>query len=103
MICPVSNLDCEVPEYFIDREYTFGIPALPLLQDQPEYYEFTTVQKPIQLHVFVMALFASLVAPFGGFFASVSSFARLSWLLHHGCVVAPKTSPLSLVMWMSKY
>jgi hypothetical protein len=33
--------------------------------------EYGVVQKPVHMHALVLALFASLVAPFGGFFASV--------------------------------
>jgi len=86
MICPVTDLDCEIPEYFIDREYTVRLPSVlvQLLGQTPDaaaaaenawvaMSDFQVVQKPIQLHAFVLALFASLVAPFGGFFASVST------------------------------
>lgn len=49
---------------FIPRKYTvpFIPPGLPI----PNTY----IIKPIQIHVLVLATFASLIAPFGGFFAS---------------------------------
>lgn len=65
MICPVnrigvtafSNYVCEIDPVFIPQK--FNILNL---------YQFTVA--PIYMHAAVLATFASLVAPFGGFFAS---------------------------------
>lgn len=43
---------------------------------------YKIVQKPIQMHAFALALFASLVAPFGGFFASVNNTNILKTIKH---------------------
>ncbi|KAF2639689.1 phosphatidate cytidylyltransferase [Massarina eburnea CBS 473.64] len=71
-ICPVndlganiwSSLECIPNPVFVSKTYTvpFIPPGLPI----PNAYTF----KPVQFHVFVLASFASLIAPFGGFFAS---------------------------------
>ena len=78
VICPVSDLDCELPEYFIDRAYKFYVPEVMSLPLSPfasaiesvestgwlNVVECTIVQKPIiQAHAFALAMFASLVAP----------------------------------------
>lgn len=36
----------------------------------PPNYSFSVTFAPVQIHAFVLATFASLIAPFGGFFAS---------------------------------
>lgn len=64
LYCPFDHPHCEVPSYYVPQFYAFpevianilGIPGITM--------------KPMYLHEFVIALFASIVAPFGGFFAS---------------------------------
>ena len=56
-------LSCEVNPIFIPRQYTFR--ALNSI-----WGTFALTLKPIQLHGLLYGLFASLVSPFGGFFAS---------------------------------
>ncbi|KAK7203657.1 cytidylyltransferase family-domain-containing protein [Myxozyma melibiosi] len=72
MICPITDfsanaftgLDCEPNPVFLLQ--TFKVPSalVPLIGRAT--FEFA----PIHFHVMVMASFASLIAPFGGFFAS---------------------------------
>jgi len=50
------HVNCELPEVFIIKEYHFQ--------------NFTIRAMPIQFHSVIIAIFASLIAPFGGFFAS---------------------------------
>lgn len=73
MICPVdpdlstnawSGLTCDINPVFISQ--VFKIP--PSLADVLSF-EYVSI-KPIYFHSMVLATFASLIAPFGGFFAS---------------------------------
>ncbi|ODV63859.1 phosphatidate cytidylyltransferase [Ascoidea rubescens DSM 1968] len=73
IICPVDDdlsvniikgLDCELNPVFIPQEYR--IP--PMIAEALHYYSITI--KPIYFHAIVLATFASLIAPFGGFFCS---------------------------------
>mgnify|MGYP001558889779 FL=1 len=56
------------------RASLLPLPASPLLKFLAAHQtnrDFTSIPwAPFQLHAVVMAIFASLVAPFGGFFAS---------------------------------
>jgi phosphatidate cytidylyltransferase len=89
MICPArdlgtsvwSNVQCRPNPVFIWREFVFTGAGRRLLEAivsaQKALYSIqlgrappTIPYAPFQLHVLVMATFASLVAPFGGFFAS---------------------------------
>ncbi|KAF2821022.1 phosphatidate cytidylyltransferase 1 [Ophiobolus disseminans] len=71
-ICPVndlganiwSGLECKPNPVFVARDYT--IPFLPAGLPFPRTFNIM----PVQFHIFILATFASLVAPFGGFFAS---------------------------------
>lgn len=70
MICPKSSLDfepvnCPTPHAFIPARYQLPelFHALPGLPDH-------ITLAPVQIHTFVFSVFASLIAPFGGFFAS---------------------------------
>ncbi|KAG9125046.1 hypothetical protein FRC07_009189 [Ceratobasidium sp. 392] len=77
-ICPVrdlgtaswSNVTCQPNPVFVWREYNvwppLGNALIPLLGHPLRTIPYT----PFQLHALIMATFASLVAPFGGFFAS---------------------------------
>lgn len=72
-ICPVTDLGaniftglaCEPNPVFLPR--TFQLPELFFL---PPNTTFSVTIAPIQFHTFIFATFASLIAPFGGFFAS---------------------------------
>ncbi|OLL21664.1 putative phosphatidate cytidylyltransferase [Neolecta irregularis DAH-3] len=74
MICPVKDLganafsgvDCIPNSVFTSQTYTISPQIVSSL-----YLPFNTFNMaPIQFHEVVMATFASLIAPFGGFFAS---------------------------------
>ncbi|EGS17158.1 uncharacterized protein CTHT_0064720 [Thermochaetoides thermophila DSM 1495] len=72
-ICPATNLganiftglECEPNPVFIPRTYT-----TPELFFLPPNYSISVTIAPMQFHAFFWASFASLIAPFGGFFAS---------------------------------
>ncbi|KAK9313833.1 phosphatidate cytidylyltransferase [Lipomyces starkeyi] len=72
MICPISdfsenafsNLTCAPNPVFLKR--SFNVPRFLV----PLVYQTTYEIEPIHYHVIIMATFASLMAPFGGFFAS---------------------------------
>lgn len=72
-ICPVNNLgatyfsglQCQPNKVFIPQVY-----SSPHLLFLPDNWHFSFTMAPVQIHTFFWATFASLVAPFGGFFAS---------------------------------
>ncbi|KAK3985933.1 cytidylyltransferase family-domain-containing protein [Cladorrhinum sp. PSN332] len=72
-ICPASNLgatvfagaECEPASVFIPRTY-----STPDFWFLPPGYHVSLTIAPMQIHTFFWATFASLIAPFGGFFAS---------------------------------
>ncbi|KFA67356.1 hypothetical protein S40285_07026 [Stachybotrys chlorohalonatus IBT 40285] len=72
-ICPVNDLganiftglECDPNPVFIPHKYSF-----PQLFFLPDNTAFSVTFQPMQLHALVLATFASLIAPFGGFFAS---------------------------------
>lgn len=72
-ICPVNDLganiftglECDPNPVFIPRNY-----QLPFIPPNWTHLPTTVSVSPMQFHIFVMATFASLIAPFGGFFAS---------------------------------
>jgi phosphatidate cytidylyltransferase len=79
MTCPVNNLStsaysqvsCSPNWVFIPKTIDIGATALILIRRLVPSSRFTTLSYlPVQLHALVLAAFASLVAPFGGFFAS---------------------------------
>ncbi|KAF8342307.1 cytidylyltransferase family-domain-containing protein [Cantharellus anzutake] len=80
MICPVrdlgthawSHVECIPNPVFIWREYHLWPPLNALLTSflRPDRPFPPIPYAPFQLHALAMATFASLVAPFGGFFAS---------------------------------
>lgn len=73
LICPVNDLgatiftglDCEPNAVFFPQTYT-----MPQFFFLPPNTTFSVTIAPIQIHIFFWATFASLIAPFGGFFAS---------------------------------
>lgn len=75
MTCPIvddlkvnafSNLTCELNPVFIPQE--FRLPPLKIFEKL--HIAPTLIVKPIYIHAMHLATFASLFAPFGGFFAS---------------------------------
>ncbi|KAL8728206.1 MAG: hypothetical protein Q9166_005554 [cf. Caloplaca sp. 2 TL-2023] len=71
-ICPANDLGsnfftglhCDPNPVFLPQKYTFQPPLL--LHSPPRTFHIA----PMQFHILVFASFASLIAPFGGFFAS---------------------------------
>ncbi|KAF5837757.1 phosphatidate cytidylyltransferase 2 [Dunaliella salina] len=91
MICPrrdlsLGPLDCEVPEEFLPHRYTWDDvdelipePVVEVMHMQQQQLPSRWADRlkgisieamPVQLHAMVLALFASVIAPFGGFCAS---------------------------------
>lgn len=78
MTCPASDLgtnvfshvSCKPNPVFVWRDFVFTGPARSILQTILGRTPPSIPYAPFQIHVLVMATFASLVAPFGGFFAS---------------------------------
>ena len=72
-ICPVNDLganiftglQCDPNPVFINHTY-----ALPFIPPNWTFLPTTITVAPMQFHILIMASFASLIAPFGGFFAS---------------------------------
>lgn len=72
-ICPVNDLganiftglECTPNPVFIPHTYT-----LPFIPPNYTFLPTKVTVSPMQFHIFIMATFASLIAPFGGFFAS---------------------------------
>ncbi|QRV79217.1 phosphatidate cytidylyltransferase [Ceratobasidium sp. AG-Ba] len=77
-ICPVrdlgtsswSNVTCKPNPVFVWREYNVWPPLGNVFAPFLGHTLRTIPYAPFQLHALIMATFASLVAPFGGFFAS---------------------------------
>eukprot|EP01114_Cavostelium_apophysatum_P008607 TRINITY_DN2120_c0_g1_i1.p1 TRINITY_DN2120_c0_g1~~TRINITY_DN2120_c0_g1_i1.p1 ORF type:complete len:415 (-),score=82.94 TRINITY_DN2120_c0_g1_i1:8-1252(-) len=64
-----GKLHCVTPPEFLPAE--FALPTwVSLALSYVGIHRQTIVMLPVQLHSVVFALFASLIAPFGGFFAS---------------------------------
>ena len=64
LYCPFNRPNCPVPSYYTLHHYAL-----------PSWLASITGKtgidlEPIYIHEFILALFAALVAPFGGFFAS---------------------------------
>ncbi|CAD5218222.1 unnamed protein product [Bursaphelenchus okinawaensis] len=87
-VCPVesyyeNNMNCTLPlafvpqEYEVPRQFAF---VFKVLKRSP-----VVTIAPFILHVFVLALFASLIAPFGGFFAS--GFKRAFKIKDFGAII----------------
>ncbi|KAH9058864.1 cytidylyltransferase family-domain-containing protein [Lactarius vividus] len=78
MICPVhdlgenawSNMKCTPNPVFVWREWVIWPPVAKFLSTILPGDIHTISYTPYQFHLLFMACFASLVAPFGGFFAS---------------------------------
>lgn len=78
MICPVrdlgvaawNNVQCAPNPVFVWREWQIWSPLRVFLSQLLGKSVTVIPYVPYQLHLLVFAVFASLVAPFGGFFAS---------------------------------
>ena len=73
LICPVKNLqssDCIPNSVFLPAIYHVPTSVSGLLQRLFSLHIDHIVILPMQIHGLIMALFASIIAPFGGFFAS---------------------------------
>ncbi|KAI0779489.1 cytidylyltransferase family-domain-containing protein [Fomes fomentarius] len=78
MICPMNdlgisawdNFHCIPNPAFVWREWATPLPVRLFLNPLVGHALDTISYAPYQMHVLVLAGFASLVAPFGGFFAS---------------------------------
>uniref|UniRef100_A0A0R3S0T6 Phosphatidate cytidylyltransferase n=1 Tax=Elaeophora elaphi TaxID=1147741 RepID=A0A0R3S0T6_9BILA len=72
-VCPledytVENYNCTIPSSFVLREFNIGRSlsvVLRLMRKPPTFQIY-----PFLFHTIVMGLFASILGPFGGFFAS---------------------------------
>ncbi|KAF8470169.1 phosphatidate cytidylyltransferase [Kalaharituber pfeilii] len=72
-ICPVrdlganiwTGLECNPNPVFLPHEYVIPVWLRPMMLGHG-----TMIVAPMQFHILAMATFASLIAPFGGFFAS---------------------------------
>ncbi|CBK23298.2 uncharacterized protein [Blastocystis hominis] len=64
LYCPFNKPNCPVPNYYLLHHYSFPSWLAGILGRTGFDLE------PIYIHEFFLALFAALVAPFGGFFAS---------------------------------
>ncbi|KAM3552656.1 hypothetical protein MY1884_003545 [Beauveria asiatica] len=72
-ICPVNDLGANIFTGLQCNPNPVFLPAtheIPQFFFLPQHRTITLTFAPIQLHTFVLASFASLIAPFGGFFAS---------------------------------
>ncbi|KAI0373916.1 phosphatidate cytidylyltransferase [Pilatotrama ljubarskyi] len=79
MICPMRDLgvtawsgqlQCEPNPVFVWRDWQMPAPLSVFLTTLMGHQVTTIPYAPYQLHLLVLSCFASLVAPFGGFFAS---------------------------------
>ncbi|WVW78640.1 hypothetical protein I302_100600 [Kwoniella bestiolae CBS 10118] len=78
MICPardlgtnvLSQVTCRPNPVFVWRDFEFTGAARQIISTVLGHEPPSIPYAPFQIHVLVMATFASLVAPFGGFFAS---------------------------------
>ncbi|KAJ2699391.1 phosphatidate cytidylyltransferase, partial [Coemansia spiralis] len=78
MVCPPPNLhmtafsdvQCDVNPVFVPRDYRLPA-AISAMLSAALHRTITTVSiRPVQFHSLAISAFASLIAPFGGFFAS---------------------------------
>lgn len=60
-----TGLQCQPNPVFLPYKY-----ELPQLFFLPENTQLSLTMEPMQIHTMIFATFASLIAPFGGFFAS---------------------------------
>ncbi|KAJ2799739.1 phosphatidate cytidylyltransferase, partial [Coemansia guatemalensis] len=78
VVCPPPNLhmtvfsdvQCEVNPVFVPRDYQLPAAVTALLHALLRRSVTTVTIRPVQFHSLAISAFASLIAPFGGFFAS---------------------------------
>ncbi|KAJ2599432.1 phosphatidate cytidylyltransferase [Coemansia sp. RSA 1722] len=77
MVCPpnlkttaFSNVKCDVNPVFVPRAYELPQVLTTLISTLFGRYVTSVTIRPVQFHSLVISAFASLIAPFGGFFAS---------------------------------
>lgn len=74
-VCPYEDnafhsLHCTPDPVFLPKSYQIPTEITSFLENNLGWSIGTITLRPIQLHALVLALFGSLIAPFGGFFAS---------------------------------
>jgi len=67
LVCPQRNMD-HFASLDCEPDSVFQVQTIPWPSE--DFVVMTFICKPFQLHAAVLAIFASVVAPFGGFFAS---------------------------------
>ncbi|KAJ2009947.1 phosphatidate cytidylyltransferase [Coemansia thaxteri] len=78
MVCPpptlhmtvLSDVHCDVNPVFVPREYALPSAVTALLTAVVRRHITAVTIRPVQFHSLAISAFASLIAPFGGFFAS---------------------------------
>ncbi|KAJ1936590.1 phosphatidate cytidylyltransferase [Kickxella alabastrina] len=78
MVCPPPNLhmtafsdvQCDVNPVFVPREYQVPGMLTAIISTVFKRHIATVMIRPVQFHSLAISAFASLIAPFGGFFAS---------------------------------
>ncbi|KAJ2376551.1 phosphatidate cytidylyltransferase, partial [Coemansia sp. RSA 2603] len=65
-----SNVTCDVNPVFLPRDYRLPSAVTTLLATLFGKHVTSVVIRPVQFHSLAISAFASLIAPFGGFFAS---------------------------------
>lgn len=74
--CPYDNHDCDAPDVMMDRTYELPESVHALARATlgvtvaESWVPSTITMMPVQIHGLWLGAFASLIAPFGGFFAS---------------------------------
>lgn len=66
----ITGLECTPNPVFLPHEYRLPLDLPHWLHIPPSLRTASFKVAPIQFHILIMATFASLIAPFGGFFAS---------------------------------
>lgn len=74
LTCPQTEFHfsrpvCEKQPEFIPELYEFPAQLVTILQSVGISWTYTTIA-PVQIHAVILSFFASIIAPFGGFFAS---------------------------------